>query len=120
MGPRLWQESKGGIAPRISNGGENAWKVENGANIPMRKKKKAENKILWEIIHDLIWMAARYAHGRHTYAPSIIRDSVKKLKVMDQKFKMRKDVTIEAPEHELKGFDFRNDYLDDLYEEDVK
>jgi hypothetical protein len=28
---------------------------------------------------DLLWMARRYAHGRHTYAPGIVRDAVKRL-----------------------------------------
>lgn len=39
--------------------------------------KKQEKKELQKAIEDILWMAARYAHGRHTYAPSMVRDSVK-------------------------------------------
>ena len=63
-------------------------------------------------------MAIRYAHGRSTYAPSMVRDAVKILKKLYPEFKVRKDITIESPTHELKGFDFRSDYLDDLFEEE--
>jgi hypothetical protein len=38
--------------------------------------KKADEKRLQSAIEDILWMAARYAHGRHTYAPSMVRDSV--------------------------------------------
>lgn len=82
------------------------------------KHYKRENEILWNIIKDIIWMAIRYAHGRHTYAPSIIRDSVATLKRLDKNFKLRNDITVEPPEDEsqCRGFNFRSDYLDDLFE----
>ena len=35
---------------------------------------------LKQIIDDTLWMAIRYAHGRHTYAPGIVREVWKKLK----------------------------------------
>ena len=79
--------------------------------------KTEEIKILKEIIKDILWMAIRYAHGRHTYAPSIIRDTVKKLKQLypNETF-LKKDRTIESPtEKELKEpLAFKDDYLDDL------
>ena len=82
----------------------------------MRATLKDKNKILYSIIKDTLWMSLRYSHGRHTYAPSIIRDVVKQLKEIYPSFKLKKDITIEAPTHELKGMDFRSDYLDDLFE----
>ena len=86
----------------------------------MKKINKAEkeNKILWAVINDIIWMAIRYAHGRHTYTPLMVRDNVKILQLLNKDFKLKRDITIEAPEHECSGMNFRDDYLDDLFIEE--
>jgi len=67
---------------------------------------------LLRIIKDLFWMARRYAHGRHTYAPSMVRDAYKYLRrwYPDFDFKFW-DVVIEPPK-EGHGF-IRDDWLDD-------
>ena len=71
---------------------------------------------LKQIIDDILWMAVRYAHGRHTYAPSVVREAVLKMKVVYPGWKLKKDVTILPPEEsEIHGMSFRSDYLDDLF-----
>lgn len=81
------------------------------------KQCKTENeRHLLRIISNIIWMAARYAHGRHTYAPGIIRETVKELKTMYKDFEVDQDKIIEKPKKEdIKGMTFRNDYLDDIF-----
>ena len=74
-----------------------------------------ENKILKEIFNDTIWMALRYADGRHTYAPSIIRDSVKKMEEIDPEWSLRTDITIHPPSEVIEnGLSLKSDYLYDL------
>lgn len=73
----------------------------------------SKNKQLEKIIKDIFWMARRYAHGRHTYAPSIVRDSYIKLKEFG--IDIPKDNTILPPDGvEFGGFILRSDYLDDI------
>lgn len=82
---------------------------------------KEKLKIYKRIVNDILWMAIRYADGRHTYAPSIIRDTVKMLKEIEPKFKLKKYMTIEPPtEEELnqRGWILKSDYLYDLFEEE--
>lgn len=67
---------------------------------------------LKKIIDDTLWMAIRYAHGRHTYAPGMVREAVEKMQELYPDWKLRSDPTIEAPE-EVIGL--RRDYLDDLF-----
>jgi hypothetical protein len=77
--------------------------------------EESEAKIR-EVLDDIVWMAIRYAHGRHTTAPSTVRSAVKKIKEIYPDFDLGKDKTIKPPtESELKGIGFRDDYLDDLY-----
>lgn len=65
-------------------------------------------------VRDLFWMARRYAHGRHTYAPGIIRDWYKKLKEWYPDILIQHDETIEPPKAEnVGGICFRSDWLDD-------
>jgi hypothetical protein len=72
---------------------------------------------LKEIIYDLLWMAARYANGRHTYAPRIIRDVVDDMKYMYPEWKLvKKDDTIKPPEDtHFTGLNRKEDYLYDIF-----
>ena len=81
---------------------------------------KERIKRLYNIIENTFWMSIRYAHGRHTYAPYIIRDVFKELKEIFPDFKLRKDQTIEPPtEEELNQMGtLREDWLDDLFEDE--
>ena len=71
-----------------------------------------------EILDDILWMAIRYAHGRQTMAPSTVRSAFKKIKEIWPDFKIGRDNTIKPPTESDSGF--REDYLDDLYENDEK
>jgi hypothetical protein len=42
-----------------------------------RGSMSKETDILKKAYEDVIWMAIRYANGRATYAPSMVRDSIK-------------------------------------------
>lgn len=65
------------------------------------------------IIRDIFWMARRYAHGRHTSAPSTIREVYGALKRLG--ITIQEDATLEPPsENEISGLSLRSDYLDDL------
>jgi hypothetical protein len=78
--------------------------------------KAKDKKRLQSAIEDIIWMAARYAHGRHTYAPSMVRDSVAVFKDVFPDFKIKQDRIINQPsEDELNGMALRSDYLDDIF-----
>lgn len=77
-----------------------------------------DNKIniLTQIIQDIFWMARRYAHGRHTYAPGIVREHYCQLKKIGVKIKH--DGVIQPPdERDVYRFGFRSDWLDDINEE---
>lgn len=76
-----------------------------------------KEETLKKCFEDVIWMAIRYADGRHTYAPGMVRDAIKNFKTIFPDWKLRNDVTIKPPdESEISGFNFRDDYLDDLFE----
>ena len=80
----------------------------------MTKDKKIE--VLKHCFEEVIWMAIRYSNGRHTYAPDMVRDAVKKYKEVNPDFVLKHDITIEPPEEsDLGGFRFRSDYLYDLF-----
>ena len=79
----------------------------------MKKQEKIE---LQQAIEDILWMAARYAHGRHTYAPLMVRESVKVFQSVFPDFNIKQDHIIEPPhEDEVGGLSFRSDYLDDIF-----
>lgn len=83
----------------------------------MSKMTKKEEQKLRKAVEDILWMAIRYADGRHTYAPSTVRSSVKIFKEIWEDFTLREDISISAPkEEELGGISFREDYLYDLIE----
>ena len=78
--------------------------------------KKSNEKRLQTAIEDILWMAARYAHGRHTYAPSTVRESVEVFKDVFSNFNIKQDRVIESPaDHEINGMSFRTDYLHDIF-----
>jgi hypothetical protein len=83
--------------------------------------KKSEEKKLQSAIENILWMAARYAHGRHTYAPSMVRESVEIFTSVFPEFKIKQDHVIESPtDDDLGGCSFRSDYLDDIFNHKIK
>jgi hypothetical protein len=77
---------------------------------------QADEKRLKAAIEDILWMAARYAHGRHTYAPSMVRDSVKTFLEIYPDLNIKQDFVIAPPrEEDIQGLSFRSDYLDDIF-----
>lgn len=77
---------------------------------------KEKIAILKNCYEDTIWMAIRYAHGRHTFAPSMVRDSINDFKKVFPDWKLKEDRVVNPPsENELGGVSFRSDYLDDLF-----
>lgn len=78
--------------------------------------KKSDEKRLQSAIEDILWMAARYAHGRHTHAPSTVRDSVEVFKDVFSDFKIKQDHVIEPSDDMY----FRGDYLDDIFNNETK
>jgi hypothetical protein len=67
---------------------------------------------------DAIWMAIRYAHGSSTYAPSMVRSSVKAFKEVFPDWKPRHDITV----HKIEGdegsiYNLPSDSLHDLFED---
>ena len=83
--------------------------------------KKSDEKRLQSAIEDILWMAARYAHGRHTHAPSMVRDSVAVFKDVFPEFKIKQDHVIEPPKNdEIGGMSFKSDYLDDIFNNKIQ
>jgi hypothetical protein len=78
--------------------------------------KKSDEKRLQAAIEDILWMAARYAHGRHTYAPSMVRYSVGVFKDVFPNFNIKQDHVIE-PSTDMY---FRSDYLDDIFNHKIE
>ena len=65
---------------------------------------------------ETIWMAIRYADGRNTYAPSMVRDAIKEFQIVFPDWKPRPDGVIKPPkEEDLKGFNFASDHLHDIF-----
>lgn len=82
----------------------------------MKDKEKLER--VRQCFEDTIWMAIRYADGRHTYAPGMVRDAVKSFQKVFPDWKPKEDFTIEKPtEKETYGFTLKSDYLHDLFEQ---
>lgn len=79
--------------------------------------KEKEKQILSNCFKEVIWMAIRYANGRHTYAPSMVRDAIKDFQKIYPDWKPKHDITIEKPlDDEIGGISFASDYLWDLFE----
>ena len=83
-------------------------------SVQKEDKMNKEDKIK-EAITDILWMAIRYADGRHTYAPSTVRRAVKTIKEVYPDFKIKEDTTLIQPnEEDLFGASSKEDYLYDL------
>ena len=80
-------------------------------------KKSSKKAELVKIIDDILWMAARYAHGRSTYAPDMVREAVSKMQKLVPNWQPKKDLAIHAPEDTLPTY-IRADYLDDIFNPD--
>jgi hypothetical protein len=77
----------------------------------MKEKEK-----LKKAYEDIAWMAIRYAHRSSTYAPKMVRDSIKAFQQVFPDWKPRKDITItkaESPD----GIGLPSDSLHDLFEQ---
>lgn len=75
---------------------------------------------------DVIWMAIRYANGRQTYAPYMVRDSIRAFQSVFPDWKPRHDRTIKEDKEMLLNWRKSNgpealhldgDWLDDLFED---
>ena len=84
---------------------------------------KSEVKILKlkKAYEEIYWMAMRYANGRATYAPSMVRESIEAFQEVFPDWKPRPDPTLKS-DRELysKGHPdgpIKSDWLDDLVEE---
>lgn len=51
-------------------------------------------KMMLQAFTDVVWMAIRYAHGRHTSAPGTVRDAVKAVRFLFPDFKLQPDKVI--------------------------
>jgi hypothetical protein len=78
-------------------------------------KGREKINILKNCFEETIWMAVRYAHGRHTYAPDMVREAVNNFKKVFPDFKLEKDTTLNEPKENLSGIEFKSDYLNDLF-----
>ena len=76
-------------------------------------------KLMREAFESIIWMAIRYAHGRHTFAPDIVREAIAKVEEIFPDFELKKDDTIESPREDglYPCYVSRKDWLDDLFKE---
>lgn len=76
-------------------------------------------EVLEKVIQDTFWCARRYAHGRSTYSPGMVRDAYHALERLGIKIKY--DDVIKPPiDGEMVGMRFRDDYLDDTNERGVE
>jgi hypothetical protein len=65
---------------------------------------------------ETIWMAIRYADGRHTYAPSTVREAIKRFQMVFPDWKPKADGVIKPPNKEdLRGMNFESDHLHDIF-----
>ena len=70
---------------------------------------------LKKAFEDVIWMSARYANGRSTYAPQMVRDAVNAVKEVYPDWKMRPDQTIKNTTFLGERFQLESDCLLDIY-----
>ncbi|HEY9701609.1 MAG TPA: hypothetical protein V6C58_04145 [Allocoleopsis sp.] len=75
---------------------------------------KEKLKVVQNCYNDIVWMAIRYAHGRMTYAPSMVRHSIKQFKKVFPDWEVGEDKTIKPPDT-LNIMGLKDDYLNDLF-----
>ena len=77
-----------------------------------------EEETLLKAFEDTIWMAMRYASGRHTYAPYMVRDAIKAVQSVYPDWKPKPDPTLaeDRKRKEDRGsrMNLEGDWLDDL------
>lgn len=92
-------------------------------------KKSEDKQLLYEAYTEIIWMAMRYANGRHTYAPSMVRSSIRRFQEVFPDWKPKFDEVILSDARRMiefedglygQGISLRSDYLDDLMEGEEK
>lgn len=76
-----------------------------------KKELEKRVRILEEAIIDTFWMSRRYAHGRATVAPSIIREHYHKLKNIG--IMIPKDETINPNKDVILPLNTESDFLHD-------
>jgi len=85
-------------------------------NLLKRMTNKEKIETLKSAFEDTIWMAIRYADGRSTYAPDMVRDAIKKFKLVFPDWKPKGDITIKPPK-EVTGWYLKSDFLYNLFDE---
>ena len=82
-----------------------------------KRDKDATIQKLRECIEAILPFAIRYAHGRHTYAPGVVREVVQTLRELFPDFRLKPDPVIKPPEDWMlkQPLVQRDDYLDDLF-----
>jgi hypothetical protein len=81
----------------------------------MHKETKETITTLTRCFESVIWMAIRYANGRHTYAPDEVRNAIKMFQKVHPSWKPQADITIKKPNlSDLPEFFNEKDYLWDL------
>lgn len=79
------------------------------------KEKDKQIAILSHCFEEVIWMAIRYADGRHTFAPSMVRDAIRDFQKIHPNWTPKVDGTIKKPDESMiGGFSLESDYLWDL------
>lgn len=80
----------------------------------MKKAEKIQK--LKNAFEETIWMAIRYADGRHTYAPNMVRDAIRDFQMVFPEWKPKFDITIKPPkEDEISSLKLKSDYLHDIF-----
>lgn len=76
---------------------------------------KEKIAILENCFEETIWMAIRYADGRHTFAPSTVRQAVSDFQKVFPQWKPKADGVVKKPTKDMiGGLSFESDYLWDL------
>jgi len=93
----------------------------------MKNHKETVSDLLEKIatlrscFEDTIWMAIRYAHGRSTYAPSMVRLAVEAYKEVFPDFELKADHTINKTTELLREYkrsaSIPGDFLEDLFKD---
>lgn len=85
-----------------------------GKYMKKEQDKVLRNAELENIVAELFTWARRYAHGRHTYVPGVIRRIYHTIKEKYPSIYIRRDETVKPPKENTGGMNFRDDYLDDI------